>query len=214
MKRRELLRYTAYFTGAAISAPVATALLSGCKRDEAVAAGEAVYEPAFFNSDEYDFIGKFADAMLPKTDTPGALEVGVPEMIDKMVGEVYSEENRADFREGLAALMDKMDRDNAEDGLDSTAVAGTFRRLDSDKMLVYLQDQDLHYKDPDTDWDTLNEVEASARDVYFDLKSQVVGAWMNSPEVATEVLAYLPVPGEYIPCGDLQELTGGKVWAI
>ena len=86
--------------------------------------------------------------------------------------------------------------------------------MDSEQSLVYLQDQDLHYKNPDTDWDTMPEVDGNARSVYFDLKSQIVGIWFNSQPIGTEVLAYLPVPGEYIPCGDLQELTGGKAWAI
>ncbi|MCP9236812.1 gluconate 2-dehydrogenase subunit 3 family protein [Lewinella sp. JB7] len=205
MKRRELLRYTAYITGVAVSGPVASALLSGCKRDEAVAAGEAVYKPGFFNNDEYEYISKLADTMIPTTDTPGALDVGVPEMVDKMVGQVYDEESRDKFRNGLKELMRKMDADNTDAG---------FRSLDTDQALVYLQDQDLHYKNPDTDWDTLPEVEAGARNIYFDLKSQIVGAWFNSEPIGTEVLAYDPVPGEYIPCGDLQELTGGVAWAI
>ena len=204
MKRRELLRYTAYLTGVAVSGPVASALLAGCKRDEAVAAGEAVYEPKFFNEEEYEFISKLSDTMIPTTDTPGALDVGVPEMVDKMVGEVYSEEARTKFRDGLTALRKRMDGDEA----------GPFNGMDSEKSLVYLQDQDLHYKNPDTDWDSLPEVDGTARDTYFDLKSQIVGAWFNSQPIGTEVLAYDAVPGEYIPCGDLQELTGGKAWAI
>ena len=113
MKRRELLRYTAYITGMAVSAPVASALLAGCKRDEAVAAGEAVYEPAFFNQEEYEFISKLSDTMIPATDTPGALDVGVPEMVDKMVGQVYTEEARSNFREGLTALRERMDASDA-----------------------------------------------------------------------------------------------------
>ena len=205
MKRRELLRYTAYLTGAAVSGPVASALLAGCKRDEAVAAGEATYSPSFFSDDEYEYISRMADVIIPRTDTPGALDVGAPEMVDKMVGEVYDEESRENFRTGLKELMRKMDADNGDTG---------FRQLDDEKALVYLQDQDLHYKDPDADWDSVSEVEANAKDVYFDLKSQIVGAWFNSEEIGTEVLAYLPVPGEYIPCGDLEELTGGKAWAI
>ncbi|WP_116127869.1 gluconate 2-dehydrogenase subunit 3 family protein [Lewinella sp. IMCC34183] len=206
MKRRELLRYTAYITGMAVSAPVASALLAGCKRDEAVAAGEAVYTPDFFNEKEYEFISRLSDTMIPTTDTPGALDVGVPEMVDKMVGQVYGEEARENFRDGLQELMKRMDGEDADNP--------SFTGLENDQALIYLQDQDMHYKDPDTDWDTIPEVEASARAVYFDLKSQIVGAWFNSEPIGTEVLAYDPVPGEYIPCGDLQELTGGKAWAI
>ena len=205
MNRRELLRYTAYLTGMAVSAPVASALLAGCKRDEAVAAGDAVYAPEFFNDDEYTFITKLSDTMIPTTDTPGAVDVGVPEMVDKMVGQVYDEEARGKFRDGLKELMRRMNGDEENPG---------FAALEGDESLVYLQDQDMHYKDSDTDWDSQPEVEGNARNVYFDLKSQIVGAWINSEPIGTEVLAYLPVPGEYIPCGDLQELTGGKAWAI
>ena len=205
MNRRELLRYTAYFTGMAVSAPVASALLAGCKRDEAVAAGDAVYAPEFFNDDEYTFITKLSDTMIPTTDTPGAVDVGVPEMVDKMVGQVYDKEARGKFRDGLKELMRRMNGDEENPG---------FAALEGDESLVYLQDQDMHYKDSDTDWDSQPEVEGNARNVYFDLKSQIVGAWINSEPIGTEVLAYLPVPGEYIPCGDLQELTGGKAWAI
>ncbi len=205
MKRRDLLRYTAYFTGVAVSGPVASALLAGCKRDEAVAAGDAVYKPGFFNDEEYTFISKLSDTMIPTTDTPGALDVGVPEMVDKMVGQVYDEDARNKFRDGLKQLMQRMDADNAE---------APFSGMESDQSLVYLQDQDMHYKDSDTDWDSQPEIEGNARNVYFDLKSQIVGAWFNSEPIGTEVLAYLPVPGEYIPCGDLQELTGGRSWAI
>ena len=180
MKRRELLRYTAYLTGVAISGPVASALLSGCKRDEAVATGEAVYEPTFFSADEYEYISRLADTIIPRTDTPGALDVGAPEMVDKMVGQVYDEEARDKFRSGLKELMRKMNADHAEGG---------FGQLEGEDALVYLQDQDLHYKNPDTDWDTLPEVEAGARGAYFDLKSQIVGAWFNSEQIGTEVLA-------------------------
>lgn len=202
MKRREILRYTAYFTGAAISAPVASALLSGCKADSAEVA--EAYVPGFFNEQEYAYVSRLADTMLPKTDTPGALDVGVPATIDKMVGEVYSAENQQKFREGLKALMDKMDADNP----------GGFAAMESDGALMYLQDQDLHYKNPEKDWGTVEELEATARSAYFDLKAQIIGSYFNSEEVATTMLAYLPVPQEYIPCGDLQELTGGKAWAI
>ncbi|MEL7159857.1 MAG: gluconate 2-dehydrogenase subunit 3 family protein [Bacteroidota bacterium] len=212
MKRRELLRYTAYATGFALSAPVASALLTGCKAEPEML--EAGFQPSFFSDAEYEYIAKMADAMLPSDGTPGALDVGVPQTIDKMVGEVFSEEDRQKARKGLQLLMKKMDADNP----------GGFSKLETDKALMYLQDQDLHYKNfkaevtmsgEDVPQEEMVESEeASAKDAYFQLKSMIIGNYFNSEEVATTMLAYNPVPGEYIPCGDLQELTGGKAWAI
>ncbi len=206
MNRREILRYTAYFAGAALSAPVASALLTGCKRDAEVVAGTAEYAPGFFTSEEFEFITRFSDTLLPETDTPGAISVGAHEMVDKMVGQVYAEEDRLKFRKGLTALMARMDADNVGDG--------GFSKLENDKALVYLQDQDLHYMEPGKDWKTGPAAEADAQSAYTDLKNMIVGAYFNSEPVATTMLAYDPVPGAYIPCGDLQELTGGKAWAI
>lgn len=212
MNRREILRYTAYFAGAAVSAPLASALLMGCEADAVML--EAGFEPAFFNDKEYAFLSKFADTMLPSDGTPGALDVGVPQMIDRMVGEVYSKETQDKNRAGLKLLMDKMNGDNG----------GDFAGLAADKALAYLQEQDATFKQ------TKGETTMSGEDVpqevavnggkdpvksaYFELKSAIIGTFFSTEEVATTMLAYLPVPGEYIPCGDLQELTGGKAWAI
>jgi hypothetical protein len=45
-------------------------------------------------------------------------------------------------------------------------------------------------------------------------RDAVIWSYKTSEYVGEEVLAYLPVPGEYIGCGDLDELTGGKAWSI
>ena len=46
------------------------------------------------------------------------------------------------------------------------------------------------------------------------LRGSVIWAYKNTEYIGEEVLAYQPVPGEYIPCGDVDELTGGKAWSI
>lgn len=206
MNRREILRYAALATGAVVSAPLASAFLTSCESDVKSVVAEIAYKPTFFSQEQYDYITKFADTIIPRTDTPGASDVGVPEMIDKMVGNVYSEEAQAETKAGINKLMAKMDADNA-------ATEG-FKNLDENGTLTYLQEQDLHYKNPETDWDAMGEEEMTFRDTYFSLKQATIAYYFGSEEVATNQLAYLPVPGEYIPCGDLEELTGGVAWAI
>lgn len=206
MNRREILRYAALATGAAISAPLASAFLTGCASDAEAVATKVAYTPTFFNADQYEYITKFVDTVIPRTDTPSASDVGVPEMIDRIVGSVYSEEAAAEAKAGVNQLMAKMDADNA-------ANQG-FRNLNEEAMLIYLQDQDLHYKNPETEWETMGEEEMTLRETYFALKQAAIAYYFGSEEVATNQLAYLPVPGEYVPCGDLEELTGGVAWAI
>jgi hypothetical protein len=99
-----------------------------------------------------------------------------------------------------------------------------FADMDDTKALAYLQEQDEYYKtfkaevkmsgeDVPAEEEAAME-EATAKDAYFTLKSGIISAFFNTEKVATTMLAYDPIPGEYIPCGDLQELTGGKAWAI
>lgn len=209
MNRRELIRAAAGF---AISAPFASALLTGCKAEPEML--EAGFKPAFFGDAEYEYLSKLADTMLPFDGTPGALDVGVPQIMDNIIAEVYDAKGQKKMRAGLKVLMQEMDAANP----------GGFAKLEADKALAYLQEQDLKYKQAPAemtmsgeDVPTAEAVESekvSARDTYFGIKSMIISTYFNTEEVATTMLAYNPVPGEYIPCGDLQELTGGKAWAI
>jgi hypothetical protein len=178
---------------------VASALLSGCAADPADVA--EAFVPKFFTEEEYSFISRMADLMIPSDDTPGALDVGVPQTMDKMVAEVFAEEAQTASREGIGLLMAKMNADGFAEKSEADALA-------------YLQEMDAMYKDPETKWMEKEEAEQAMRETYFQIKSSVIGSYFGSEEVATTMLAYDPVPGEYVPCGDLQELTGGKAWAI
>ena len=41
-----------------------------------------------------------------------------------------------------------------------------------------------------------------------------IWAYKSSEFIGEEVLAYAPIPGEYIACGDVNELTQGKAWSL
>ena len=54
--------------------------------------------------EERAIVDAMADGILPRTDTPGALDVGVPAFIDVIVAEWLTVAERDEFRAGLAAL--------------------------------------------------------------------------------------------------------------
>lgn len=70
-------------------------------------------------------VGAVADTLLPRTDSPGAVDVGVPAFVNAVVGESYLPGQRAAFIEGLAfvdaALRGKGDRAFAELPVDERA---------------------------------------------------------------------------------------------
>jgi glucoside 3-dehydrogenase (cytochrome c) hitch-hiker subunit len=100
MNRRELLR--------ALSATTALALIPG----EAVAAWTRVasgVRPANgLTQAQLERVTAIADAILPRTDTPSASDVGVPDFVNVIVSENYRDTERAAFVAGL----DQIDPEN------------------------------------------------------------------------------------------------------
>ena len=49
-------------------------------------------------------IGVLANTIVPRTDSPGATDVGVPAFIDVIGGEYYTDAERAEFTTGIEAI--------------------------------------------------------------------------------------------------------------
>jgi len=96
MQRRDVLK--------AFGAATALALLP----HEAVAAWARVatgIRPADgLTEAQLALVGAIADMILPRTDTPGAVDVGVPAFINVIVSENYTDADRAAFVAGLDAI--------------------------------------------------------------------------------------------------------------
>jgi hypothetical protein len=201
MDRRAILKYTAYVTGYAITAPLTSAFLSGCKAEPAA----PDYMPSFLSEDTYLNLKAVVNTMLPKTDTPGALEVGVPEFIDLVLDKYTEEEDRqklvSGFQSWLSSIQDAKSMPyhslSAEDQLQLLNV------LDKESIATAesLEDQDL-------DKDELEEKQPW----WLDLKSLAINSYFASEKVGTEVLAYDPVPGPYQGCIPLSDV--GKTWSL
>ncbi len=185
MTRREIIKYTAWATGAAVSAPLVSTLLSGCKTEPST--GSLPETLHFFSKDGFALVKELADLILPKTDSPSASEVGVPELIDRMVGTAYPEKAQADFKAGFDSLQQ------------SVAAAG-FDKLDASGKLEWLKT-------------LLVSPDGAPQKALLDLKQQTIAFYLTTKEIGTQFLNYLPVPGQYEPCITL-DAAGNKAWAI
>jgi gluconate 2-dehydrogenase gamma chain len=103
MQRREILRRAAWLLGGAISAPAALAILQGCsaKQDEG---GKAAPAPRFLDAAGLALVAEVAEIMIPKTDTSGAKDAGVPAFIDGALFALYPQDDQQRFRSGLSAF--------------------------------------------------------------------------------------------------------------
>ncbi|GLR16421.1 gluconate 2-dehydrogenase subunit 3 family protein [Portibacter lacus] len=181
MKRREILKYAAVATGAALSAPIILSLNS-CKPDDFVKVEN--YKPTFFNDAQFNTLQSVVDFILPETDSPSASDLGVHQMIDNMVGNVYTEENRTKYKESFEEL---------------------YRQLTTGK--------DFAKENETSQKEIISALNGKAVEAFREIKQQSVAYYLNTEEIGTKFLNYLPVPGKYEGCISLESV-GGKKWAI
>ena len=102
MERRELIRLMTFATGAAIAVPLSSSLLTACNKVKAVK--DSDYQLQYFNKKDFSSLIGMLDIILPKTDSPSAVEVGVHQIIDSMLSQVYTSDEQTEFSEKFAAL--------------------------------------------------------------------------------------------------------------
>src|SRR5690606_5921706 len=83
------------------SAPAMLGVLKGCKAEPTIN-----WQPGFFSREQGALITEVVEIIIPATDTPGAKDVGVPGFIDKMLKDVYSEEEQNKFLAAMQAFDD------------------------------------------------------------------------------------------------------------
>ena len=60
----------------------------------------------FFTADELRVVAEFSEIVIPRTDTPGAKDAGVPEALDGLMANWASEARKAEFRALVARIAD------------------------------------------------------------------------------------------------------------
>jgi hypothetical protein len=85
--------------GGAISAPAALAVLQGCSAKES--APHAALDLRSLKPDQFEIVSEIAEIMIPKTQSSGAQDVGVPAFIDVALAAVYDKESQDRFIAGL-----------------------------------------------------------------------------------------------------------------
>ena len=192
MNRRDILKYTSLTFGVVATGGAMSALLSGCKVEP-----KLNFSPAFLSVDEVQTLTSAVDIIFPKTTTPSASEVGVPEFLDAMLANVADLEEKEKFKAGMVKLNETT---KAEHG-------SAYNDLDDKTKLDFLTKVDAAAFSDDK-----GKYEGVAG-FWKGIKSNTYFGYFSSEKVAKEVLVYSPVPGVYEGCVDLQTATGGKTWA-
>jgi hypothetical protein len=134
--------------------------------------------PSALNSDQTQMIALIADTILPRSDTPGATDVGVPAWIDLVIAEYFSDARRAAFLADLSAI-------------DQFAVSMR------GASLVGLKRHDLVKVMDSLDAATGSKSLTPAQRGYVQLKELVIHGYFTSKPVQQDLLKVVIVPGRF-----------------
>lgn len=199
MKRREAIQRTAMVLGYAVSGPALMGVLNGCK-----ATPEAAFTPAFFDKDQAVLIEELVEIIIPRTDTPGAKDVGVPTFIDTILKDVYSTEDQERFMTNLNAFNDDAKNTYGNSFVECSA---------EEKSAHFKKHHDETFKNMKGGYSAAwwNAGTESSKPFMVELKELTLLGFFTSEPGATEVLQYNQVPGPFKGCVPLSDV--GKQWA-
>jgi|SRR5579862_3671147 len=188
MKRRELLRLLA--TGAAFQlAPVEwTAVLS-----EARILLASQSSARTLNAHQEATVKAITEMILPRTDTPGATDVGAAAFIDLILTEWYDEADRKGFLTGLADVDARSNRLFSKDFADCQAIQKTQILIDLGERMV----RDMAGVSESSVPEDKFSVEPN---FYLMLRRLTLTAYYTSEVGATEALHFEIIPGTYEGC--------------
>lgn len=128
-------------------------------------------------------ISLIADMILPRTDTPGALDAGAPQFAMHMLKEIRPVEQQVRFDEGLTAFRQQC----------MNSYGGKFAELTSTQQESILRNL------------------IDSEDKFFkQIHGLILISYFTSQEGMTQALVYNPVPMKYQPCVPVDNNTRGE----
>jgi hypothetical protein len=178
MSRRDAIRRAVLLAGVTVS----PRWLAFAEQARPVAAR------TYFTAEQGALVRAIADRILPRTDTPGAADVGVPAFIDLLYGEFLIEDERQLLARGLDSV----------EAAAKSAHAASFASLPAER-----QDEVLR---------GIARAEEGRDPGFFALiRTATITGYFTSEEVGRNVLHYDPVPGRYDACVPIDEV-GRRNW--
>ncbi len=215
MDRRKVLKNMGMALGYTVATPTLLSIVQSCKT-------ETVFEwtPDFLSKDEGAALTKLVDIILPKTDTPSASETQAHLFIDRFADQVMNKEQQNFLKMSMGRFLEKALADSGKEK------AGDLSAEDLETVLAaslkVTKEDEVKNKDAVEQYD---EAIADGKEALLDdgisrfafannLRGMTIWGYKTSEYIGEEVLEYLPIPGEYIGCADLNEVTGGKAWSL
>ncbi len=197
MDRRTALKKTAVVAGSAALAPSLFSLLQSCQQQPRLG-----WEPIFLSIDQAELISTLVDTLLPRTETPGALDMKVDMFIDVVFAKLFDTKGQ----DKVIAEMDRFDE------LCTEIFGSKFTELNTTDREEYLKQKESQSgKFNGKVWGTAVGDQKPVG-FYRTIKSLALWGYFSSEEIGKNVLSYDPIPGEYLGCIPLSDI--GNTWSL
>lgn len=195
MNRRELLKKTAFGAGIILTPTVLTAILNSCSSKPSLN-----WTPRVFTKEQALTVQSLVDMLLPKTDTPSALELNVDRFVDILIDVAYETSEKKEFAKELDDFNTKCieEYNNPFQDCSFSERNEILKELESTsgKFASQVWGKQIEQQGPLT--------------FYRKLKSIAITGYYSSEEVGKNILNYDPVPGKYLDCIALSDV--GNAW--
>lgn len=108
MKRREFMQCVSILLGAASMGSASLALSEEQRIFLAAAPNFNSRTVDYLTPERRRIVSAMAEVIIPRTDTPGAIDAGVPQFLEIMIAEWLNEEERDIFETGLADIESRI----------------------------------------------------------------------------------------------------------
>jgi gluconate 2-dehydrogenase gamma chain len=187
MNRREFLECAALLIGGVSASQMGITLTVEQQRHMAAAPNYIDRKMSYFNAAQRATLAMLTETVIPRTESPGAIDAGVPRFVELMVFEWLNEQERSLFVDGFAALMAQVQRDHQQ----------PFEAL-SEKTRVNIL-EDLESAASDSSWYSFGEIPVYVSDAPFicQLKELTIWGFFTSEVGGTQVLRYEAMPMKF-----------------
>lgn len=188
MNRREFLQCATILISGSSAAQLGFALTDEQQIYLATAPNYNTMDVDYFTPAQRKIIAAMTEVVIPRTDTPGAIDAGVPRYIELLVADWMEEGERNIFDTGLADIETRIPREYGK----------PFHKLTAGDQLAIMED--LESAASDSSWyDFANVQREFISDAPFicQLKELTIYGFFTSEVGSKQVLRYDPMPMEF-----------------
>lgn len=207
MNRRDTIKGIALSLGYALAAPSVMSVLESCTTKN------KNWSAVYFSSEEQHFVTYLVDIILPSTETPGGLDVNLPQFIDMMSKDMFGPEEKAIFKEGSEIFANRFSEKFGK------SISTSNKKEVADLIAIYF-DLSTEEKEKIQLMQSKPIEEISSKEInnykmykfLLNIRNLSLLGYFTSEKVGREVLNFDPIPGRYEPCVPVSEI--GNAWTI